>query len=61
MTSYARRFGYKKRNLCLWMGVVALLSSGPAYAAAPGSAVIRASRADADFALLGEFVGTVSA
>lgn len=60
MTIYARRFGYNKRNLCLGIGLVALLCAGPAYAAAPKSAVIRASRADGDFALLGEFVGTVS-
>jgi hypothetical protein len=58
MATTERLLGNGNRKLCLCLLVLMIISPGRAYAE-PGPAVTRADQADADFALLGEFVGKV--
>lgn len=61
MSTRQRRLGHHHLRLCLGAVLLTALSAGPACAAGGAAAVTRAAKADADFALQGEFVGTVAA
>ena len=59
MSTRQRRPGCHTRNLCLGALLLWMLAACAAYADPSDSAVTRADEADADFALQGEFVGSV--
>ncbi|MHC4176900.1 MAG: 3-keto-disaccharide hydrolase [Planctomycetota bacterium] len=59
MSTRERLLSSGNRNLRLCVLLLIILSPGLAYTAGPGAAVTHVDRVDADFALQGEFVGTV--
>ena len=61
MSTHQRRPGCHVRNLCLCVLLLTVLSPLSASADAPDSATPAAKPVDVDFALQGEFVGTVQA
>jgi len=60
MPTRKRTPGYKRRTVCLCALLLTALLPGPALADGPNPAVTDIEKADDDFALQGEFVGTVS-
>ena len=60
MSTNKRRCGFDPYNLCLGALLLIMLSPGMAFSEPSESAVTHANRADADFLLQGEFIGTIA-